>query len=101
MYESRGDELGASGCRWLLVQARTKSGNEPGRQQADAMIIRDKDRDKSERLRLLPRREQELVVKAIYAPAANPAVPAEDRREARRRAKALSLLLGLGLRKRK
>jgi hypothetical protein len=59
------------------------------------MTITDEDRAEAKRLRLLPRAEQRKIVELIRSPADNPKLPEADRREARRRAKALAELLRL------
>ncbi len=59
------------------------------------MPISDEDRAEVERLRLLPRAEQRQIVEMVRSVAENPKVAAADRKEARRRAKALDQLLGL------
>ena len=51
-------------------------------------------RDEARRLRLLPRQQQREIVKLIGSPARDPKVSTESRSEARRRARALSRLLG-------
>ena len=59
------------------------------------MPIRDEDRAEAERLKLLPKAEQRQIVELIRAVANDPRVAEGDRREARRRAKALATLLRL------
>jgi hypothetical protein len=59
------------------------------------MPTRDEDRDEAERLKLLPRQLQREIVETIQSPADDPEVSVENRREARRRAKALETLLKL------
>ena len=56
-------------------------------------------REEAKRLRLLPRKLQREAVAMIGSPASDPTVPAADRKEARRRAKALAELLHLTTRK--
>jgi hypothetical protein len=65
------------------------------------MPTRDEDRDEAERLKLLPRRLQREIVETIRSPADDPEVSAGNRREARRRAKALETLLKLKPKSRK
>lgn len=65
------------------------------------MKITDEDRAEAERLALLPKALQREVVAAIGSPAADPEVPDEFRREARRRVNALSALLRIEPPKRK
>jgi hypothetical protein len=59
------------------------------------MKVNDEDRAEAERLALLPKRLQREAVEMIGSTADDPNVPAEDRAEARRRAKVLSELLSL------
>jgi hypothetical protein len=65
------------------------------------MTIRDEDRAEAERLKLLPKKEQRAIVKLIGSVADDADVSAENRREARRRGKALESLLKLNPGKRK
>ncbi len=65
------------------------------------MEITDEDRAEAERIALLPKAQQREVVAAIGSPAENPEVPAEFRKESRRRAKALKTLLRLDQSKKK
>jgi acetyl-CoA carboxylase alpha subunit len=59
------------------------------------MAIRDEDRAEAERLKPLPRKLQREIIETIRRPGDDPDVSAENRREARRRAKALEELLRL------
>jgi hypothetical protein len=59
------------------------------------------DRAEAERLKELPRKLQREIVDTIRSPADDPEVSAENRREARRRANALEVLLKLKPKKRK
>ena len=59
------------------------------------MTITNEDRAEAERIALLPEPLQREVVEMIGSPADNPKVPAADRAEAQRRAKALKELLRL------
>lgn len=59
------------------------------------MPIRDEDREEAKRLKLLPKAEQRQIVEMVRFVADDPRVPDADRKEARRRAKALDELLRL------
>jgi hypothetical protein len=59
------------------------------------MPVTDEDQAEAKRLKLLPKAEQRQIVELIRSPADNPKVPDADRKEARRRAKALAELLRL------
>lgn len=63
--------------------------------------MNDEDRAEAERLKLIPRSEQRAIIALHRAVAADTAVSDENRREARRRAKALETLLNLEPKKRK
>jgi hypothetical protein len=56
--------------------------------EREVMPARDEDRDEADRLKQLPRQLQREIVETIGSPADDPEVSAENRREARRRAKA-------------
>jgi hypothetical protein len=58
-------------------------------------------REEAERLKQLPRAEQRAIVELIGSPARDPEVSEENRKEARRRASALSRLLKLTPRKKR
>ena len=76
-------------------------GTEPTGMNELTMSITDEDRAEAKRIALLPEPLQREVVAAIGSPADNPEVPAEFRKESRRRAKALKTLLRLDQSKRK
>jgi len=59
------------------------------------LSIRDEDRAEAKRLKLLPKAEQREIVEMVRAVADNPKIPEADRKEARRRGKALAELLRL------
>lgn len=59
----------------------------------------EEDRAEAERLKQLPRAEQRAIVELIGSPALDPKVSEENRKEARRRARALTRLLKLNPKK--